>query len=108
VATNAYVGTGTPRPWGPEITFDSAYTYAGGGLLFTISHTGLDHSVAVVDAYDFGTGVKASTIQISGFSVSSNLTSIPVAKLDVTPEPASLGVLTAVGVLAIPRRRRSR
>lgn len=107
VAQNSYPGgTSTPHAFGPEIPFSTAYTYDGGDLLFTLTHSSTAHSVSVVDGVQVGS--TAAVIQINGFSTSQYTTLIPIAQLSVTPEPASVALLGLAGIGLATRRRRVR
>jgi hypothetical protein len=107
-----------PNPWGPVITFDTPYHYAGGNLAMLITHPGSDNTLignALMDttmttspgygsdySYYANTGFDVSTGSASGFMPIVQFTAVqPV------PEPASC-LLTGAAVMAIGAALRTR
>lgn len=57
-AENAFSFGGSPNGWGPVIPFSSTFTYQGGDLLLTVSHTAPNSEL------DFDVGSGLSGVQI--------------------------------------------
>jgi hypothetical protein len=114
-------GPGAPNPWGPEVTFDAPYHYAGGHLAVLITHPGSDNpniGNALIDAAGSATpgrGTDYSYFAGQGFDVGSGSASnfLPVVRFTAVapvPEPATclLAGAAATGVCAVVRRLRRR
>ena len=124
--------TVTANNFGPEITFDSDYTYNGGDLLLLYSHTGpesLNGETVVTSRSDaftrtfnadnsvefeeqgvqsiFGEGFDATE---RGFGATgSGRFFAPIVQFSVTqavPEPTSAALLIGLGMIGVVNRRR--
>ena len=107
-------GVGTnPQPFGPDIAFDTPFTYTGGDLLLELAHSTSDASSASNDAITAtGTTLGYGT-RFSG-AWSSSLTSLTgsqgnftIVRFTAVPEPASASVALA-GIMLLALRRRTR
>jgi hypothetical protein len=104
----------TPNPFGPTVTFNSAYTYTGGNLLIEIRHSGsniVNGSTDFLDCVpttDPGYGVNFWSATATGNTATVGAANtFTVTRLTVAPvpEPASMAVL-GIGALAMLRRRK--
>lgn len=100
-AENSFPSGGSPNGWGPVIPFSASYTYMGGDLLLTVSHT------APTSELDFDVGSSISGVQIYQAQVynattltdSSLDTAIPVQfSFVAVPEPAFWYACTIVAM----------
>jgi len=108
-------GATTPpsvNDWGTLISFQTPYVYLGGDLVVLITHPGSNSAeTQFLDAIStvgpgFGTAIRA--ISATGYQVAAGaFASATISRLQVVPEPASLGLL-ALGGVGILNRRRSR
>jgi hypothetical protein len=118
IPANSFSSTGSPKPFGFNILFQTPYTYTGGHLTIEIRHTGSNitnnsandflEAVATTDAgYAAGNYRSYTTTTYAG--TTGALASFTVAQLSYAPvpEPATLAVL-GLGALAVARRRKSR
>lgn len=100
-AENAFPSGGSPSDWGPFIPFASSFTYTGGNLLMTISHS---TPSAELD-FDLGTGLSDVQIfQAQAYNATTLTDSEPGSAIAVQftftaiPEPA---VWYAIGIVCI-------
>jgi hypothetical protein len=110
LAPNSFPGGAAPNAFGPTIVFTSAYTYTGGDLLVTISHTGNGISPLSVDAAPntagLYQGVGASTYNATT-ATSTLVSNVPILQFTVSsvPEPSTWMLLIAslpcLGLLAL-------
>lgn len=114
-AANSFPGGAGPNPFGPLIPFTTPYTYTGGDLLLTLSHSA-PSSVLVFDA-DVGlTGVQGR--QNGGYNSSFVLQNMSqfafvvqfTTAAPAVPEPATVvvfGGLALAGAVGYRRRKQS-
>lgn len=104
-------GTG-PNPWGPELVFQTPFTYSGGNLCFEFVHSGTD--IATSLAHDAVTDNASSGVRAIGGNSSGatagNITSFTVSRLSYTsvPEPSTVWAVLFGGSLVAGGTIRSR
>lgn len=107
VIQSSYAHGTAPRAWGPEIVFNTPYTYTGGDLLFSLQHSSGASSLGI-DSIAGTTGTANSIIAVSNATATDGTSNslLPVAELFVSsPEPATLGLVAPALALMLPRRR---
>lgn len=94
---NSFPGGSSPNAFGPVIAFQTGYTYTGGNLLFTISHTAASQ-VLNIDT-DVG-GVTGAQLRLeaafNSSTVSSNFpdSAIPMQlTYSAVPEPTTIALI---------------
>ena len=110
IPANSFPGGTSPNGFGPELAFDTPYTYSGGDLLFTIRSECSGGTDYPITDYDFG----ANEYELSGdgYGAATAFTGwngSPVVQLAVSvPEPSTAILLAigAVSLLAYTWRRR--
>jgi len=112
VASLSYSGGSSPNAFGPEISFLSPYTYAGGDLLITIRHTGNGVATQFMDSQSSAAGAHQAHYAPSYTASVADQTdpiNTPVVKFSYSavPEPSTYALLlmTGAGALWWVRRR---
>jgi hypothetical protein len=107
---NSLPGGATPNAFGLLIAFTTPYTYTGGNLLLTLTHTVASNSPGAAVDYQFlanaenqgAAGYRATTATLF------QQNAMPVIELTTVPEPASRAMFSfgLAGVAALAWRRR--
>jgi len=86
-AADSYSAAGSPRAFGPAITFDSPYMYSGGRLCLDFNHTGVGAiTTGFADAEPNGaTNFVRGVYATNRVAASGVLTSTPVIRFEYTP-----------------------
>jgi hypothetical protein len=106
----SFPGGGSPNAFGPTISFTTSYTYMGGDLLLTISHTGNGNQSFGVDAVTDAPGLYQGLVAASFNAATADAgfaTKSPVVQFTAVPEPGTLTLLLA-GSFALRFRRRDK
>ena len=113
ITAGSYQITSSPRPFGPDITFNTPYLYTGGDLIVELVHSTSDGTSVSNDALlasggpanGYGTRFNAlwTANLASPTGAQGNFT---VARLSAVPEPGTMTVaLGGMMLLALRRRR---
>jgi hypothetical protein len=118
LTANSFQGGASPNAFGPAITFQTPYTYTGGDLLFTVSHTGTGNENIILDAQSNSVATPVQLIFSNGFGTSTgaSMDLAPIVQLGTAPVPEpSVVLLLAAPCLAggrlaarLKRRRATR
>jgi hypothetical protein len=112
ISSGSFPTTGTPRDWGPTISFNN-YLYTGGHLTIEMRHTGMlgtttTRSFDAIATSTAGYGTDVSALWTGSYTpVTGTAGNFFITKLSASPvpEPGTMLALGA-GVALLARRRR--
>lgn len=112
IPANSVSGGATPNSFGPEISFSTPFTYAGGNLTIQIRSSGGSNFIQEPDA-DSNPSSGYTHTYTAVYNIDPNATSgayvnFPIVQLTVVPEPSTWALVTGLSLGAFAFIRRSK